>query len=64
MAGVKKKGKGRSKPVFRLRFGRFLFDLVICFLALTLVPVLVYRLFTPTYNSSHVAPVDGKGPAR
>ena len=47
MVGVKKKGKGRSKPVFRLRFGRFLFDLVICFLALTLVPVLVYRVLPP-----------------
>ena len=47
MVGVKKKGKGRSKPVFRLRFGRFPFDLVICFLALTLVPVLVYRVLPP-----------------
>lgn len=46
----KDKEKDREKPPktkFRVRPFRLLFDLLLCFLALTVVPVLIYRVINP-----------------
>ena len=40
-----KRGKGK-KPI-RIRIGRIIFDLLLCFIALTLVPVLLYKFVNP-----------------
>lgn len=37
----------RKKRVFRIRLGKILFDLVLAFLTLTLVPVLIYSVVNP-----------------
>ena len=45
MAKKRKRGKGK-KPI-RIRIGRIIFDLLLCFIALTLVPVLLYKFVNP-----------------
>ncbi|UCD10821.1 MAG: monofunctional biosynthetic peptidoglycan transglycosylase [Nitrospinaceae bacterium] len=45
---VKKKRKSKKKRFIRLRPGKWLFDLLLCFLALTVVPVLIYSVANPS----------------
>jgi monofunctional glycosyltransferase len=45
---VKKKHKrGKNKKTLRIRIGKIVFDLLLCFVALTLTPVLLYRFVDP-----------------
>ena len=41
----RKRGKGK-KPI-RIRIGKIVFDLLLCFVALTIIPVLLYRFVNP-----------------
>jgi monofunctional glycosyltransferase len=42
-----KKRRKRSKKKFQIRLGRLAFDILLCFLALTLVPVIIFRYVDP-----------------
>jgi len=43
---VKRKRKRAKKPI-RIRIGKIIFDLLLCFVALTMIPVLFYRFVNP-----------------
>jgi len=43
---VTKKRKRGKKPI-RIRISKIIFDLLLCFVALTIVPVLLYRFVNP-----------------
>ncbi|MEE9259036.1 MAG: monofunctional biosynthetic peptidoglycan transglycosylase [Nitrospinaceae bacterium] len=47
MAGGKRKRKAGKKKPIRIRIGKIFLDILICFLALTMIPVLVYRVIQP-----------------
>lgn len=47
MSAVKKPAKGRKKT-FRIRLSKILFDLILAFLVLTVVPVLIYSVTNPS----------------
>jgi monofunctional glycosyltransferase len=42
-----KKRRKRNKKKFQIRVGRLAFDIFLCFLALTLIPVIVFRYVDP-----------------
>ena len=42
-----KKRRKRSKKKFQIRLGRLAFDIFLCFLAFTLIPVIVFRYVDP-----------------
>ena len=43
----KRRKKSRRKAPIKIRIGRLVFDIFLCFLALTLIPVLVFRYVNP-----------------
>ena len=43
----KRRKRSRKKAPIKIRIGRLVFDIFLCFLALTLIPVLVFRYVNP-----------------
>jgi monofunctional glycosyltransferase len=43
----KKRKRGKGKQPIRIRIGKIVFDLLLCFIALTIIPVLLYKFVNP-----------------
>jgi monofunctional glycosyltransferase len=43
----RKRKRGKGKKPIRIRIGKIIFDIALCFVALTIIPVLIFRFVNP-----------------